>query len=52
METREHRFLLMGGGCFLAFTAASVVSLNTAEGNFWVMSRHRTALLAFRAVTT
>lgn len=31
----------MGGGCFLAFPAASVVSLNAAEGNFWVMSRHR-----------
>lgn len=41
METRQQRFLLMGGGCFLAFPAASVASLNAAEGNFWVMSRHR-----------
>lgn len=39
VETRQQRFLLMGGGCFLAFRAPSVVSLNA--GNFWVMSRHR-----------
>lgn len=41
MQTRQQRFLLMGGGCFLDFPAASVVSLNAAEGNFWIMSRHR-----------
>lgn len=30
----------MGGGCFPAFLAVNVASLNAAEGNFWVTVTH------------
>lgn len=41
VKTKHQRFLLMGGGCFCAFPAVSVVSLNAAECNFWVRATHR-----------